>query len=158
MMGGADLEPQALESFVTGLFVQYSSKLDKYGRPLMQQHELKDFLDGFTGMPQDPAIQAAVADFTEKIAQQKETASEMGLSPEEAEEGLYLATFAELLKETAKRLPPKTMSSIISCRHYLCGGDPSLLAQSMRTVSGYLPTDPQRPRWRPIGPVKKELM
>jgi len=100
----------------------------------MQKHEFKDFLECFTGMPHDSAIKAAVAAFTDKITRQKEAASETGLCPEEAAEGLFLASFAELLKETAERLPPKTMSSIISGRFYLCGGNADILAQSMRTV------------------------
>lgn len=147
-MGGGNLQPREVETFITGLFCQYSSKLDKYGRKMMAEHEFQDFLEGFTGMPHDPAIRAAVYKFDEKIDEQKGTAAEFGLSPEEAEEGLNLASFAELLTETAERLPSGTMSSIIAGRHYLCGGNVAVLAQSMRTV-GNLSSE-KRP-WRPPG-------
>jgi len=149
MMGGANLEPQEVENFMTGLFCQYSSKFDKYGAPLMQKHELQDFLEGFTGMPHDPAIKSVVSKFCEKIAQQKETASETGLSLQESEQGLCLASFAELLIETSQRLPPETMSSIIAGRYYLCGGNAAILAQSMRRAQdGRLPSKTRR--WLPI--------
>jgi len=139
MMGGVDLQPQTIEDFITDLHRQYSSKFDQYGAPLMQKHELADFLEGFTGMPLDPAISDAVSNFDEKIAQQKEAASEKGLLPEEAEQGLYLDSFSELLLGIAQRLPAKMMTSIIAGRHYLCGGDAAILAQSMKKV-GKSPT------------------
>jgi len=149
-MGGADPEPREIENFITGLFCQYSSKFDTYGAPLMQKHELQDFLEGFTGMPHDPAIKAAVNKFDDKIAQQKETGAEIGLSLEETDQGLCLESFAELLMETGQRLPPKTMSSIIASRHYLCGGNAAILAQSMRTVGSLRGTAPLKTRqWRP---------
>lgn len=119
------------ERFIHDLFREYANEVDRIERPLMSRHSLECFLESFTAG--EETMQGATQIYNKWIFIQ-ETDLQYGLTLEDANRGLCLQAFLELLNDMKQEMPDGFMDKLISSRYALCSGDAALLTRAMKNL------------------------